>query len=294
MTHPRIGKGVCILAGAIALAVSCAGPVSRPTPTAEWIRERLSSPVEASWGDTWIRPADGAVMVYVPAGQFPYGPGSTADPPQQRVHLGAFWIDRTEVTNRQYDLCVAAGACHEPLLPGPYADPERVDHPVIWIGRFEAEEYCRWAGARLPMEIEWEKAARGTDGRRYPWGDAFDASRVNYYWSGVGAPRQVGSYPRGASPYGALDMSGNVYEWVQELWQTTDSYLQDPIIPPGVRPKGRHPVGHHYTMRGGSWASLEEQVTAYSRNNDEPGWRTRDIGFRCACTPGVVGDTMGQ
>jgi len=284
-----VAVAMAVLVGAIALMVSCAGPAATPMTTERSLGKRASCPAEASFGDTWLRPADGAVMVCVPAGEFPYGPGSMADPPKQSIYLDAFWIDKTEVTNKQYARCVASSACDEPLLSGPYQNQAWADHPVIWVNRREAEGYCRWAGARLPLEIEWEKAARGTDGRRYPWGDEFDASLVNYYWSKVREPRAVGSYLEGASPYGVLDMSGNVCEWVQELWQTTEDYIENPIIPPGSRPKGKHPVGHHYTLRGGSWASLEKQVTTYARSNDEPVWRSKSAGFRCACTPGIVG-----
>ena len=266
--------------------LSCTGHSATPTATEELARQRTPCPAEASLGDIWIRPADNAVMVYVLAGEFLYGPGRMTDVPKQLIVVDGFWIDRTEVTNAQYTLCVADGECEVPLLPGPYRDPARANYPVIWVSRMEAEAYCRWAGVRLPMEIEWEKAARGTDGRMYPWGDVFDASRVNYYWSGIGEPQPVGTYSAGASPYGALDMAGNVCEWVQELWRTNKDYVRNPILPPGMRPKGLHPVGHHYTLRGGSWASLVDQITTYARNNEEPVYRSRDTGFRCACSPG--------
>ena len=220
-------------------------------------------------------------MVFVPGGEFPYGPGSSEDRPGQRATVDGFWIDRTEVTSGQYAKCVAEGVCEEPIHTLLFEDPARTDHPVTWIGVREAEMYCNWAGGRLPREIEWEKAARGADGRVFPWGDSFEAELANHYWSGVGDTMPVGSYPAGASPYGALDMAGNVCEWVADLWRTTEDYLADPIVPSGTRPKGRHPVGHHYTLRGGSWADLETSLPTYFRTNDEPGWRTKDIGFRC-------------
>ena len=221
-------------------------------------------------------------MVFVPAGDFPYGPGSAEEVPAQRANVEAFWIDRTEVTNDQYAKCVAEGGCDEPLYRIPFEDPARADHPVMWVGLREAEAYCQWAGARLPREIEWEKAARGCDGRAYPWGDTFEADLVNHYWSGIGDTMPVGNYPAGASPYGALDMAGNVCEWVSDLWRATEDYLANPMPPSDLRPKGPHPVGHHYTIRGGSWADLESNLLTYFRTNDEPVWRTKDIGFRCA------------
>ncbi len=273
----RIGAAAAaFIAGSLA---SCAAP---PTVTPPAAPTQAAPPAHASPGDTWVRPADGAVMVLVPAGEFPYGPGSASHPPQQKVHLDAFWIDRTEVTNVQYALCVSDGGCDAPLLETLYQDPARTRHPVVWVSHTEAEVYCAWAGARLPTEIEWEKAARGTDGRKFPWGDELSAERANFYESGLGDATPVGSYPQGASPYGALDMAGNVCEWVQDLWRTGEAYREHPILPPGRRPVGEHPVGHHYTLRGGSWAQLADRITTYARANEEPVWRTKDIGFRCA------------
>ena len=276
---------------AMGLAMSCTHPsgtikpsekpLASPTPSPIQEPTPQGPPINASPGDIWIRPVDDMPMVYIPAGEFPYGPGSTTDIPAQSTYLDAFWIDQTEVTNAQYARCVAEGGCSEPLYTNFYDDPAYADHPIIWISRTEAEAYCAWAGARLPSEIEWEKAARGTDGRVFPWGDKFDVARVNCYESGIRGTQPVGSYPGGASPYGVLDMSGNVCEWTRDLWRTTEDYLKKPVLPPGTRPKGRHPIGHHYTLRGGSWASLESSLTTYARANEEPGWRTKDIGFRC-------------
>ncbi len=268
-------KTLRVLSAMAILLLSCA--CSKATPG---VPETLQTepPTEASLGDTWTRPADGAVMAYVPAGEFPYGPGSTTDVPERRFYLDAFWIDRTEVTNAQYARCVADGACLEPLHTVPYEDPSRADHPVVAISHGEAETYCMWASARLPLEIEWEKAARGTDGRIFPWGDTFDPARVNFYWSEIGGTRPVGSHPQEASPYGALDMAGNACEWVQERWRMIEEYLENPT---STRCSGPHPAGHHYTLRGGGWADLETSLATYSRTNEEPGWRTKDIGFRC-------------
>ncbi len=149
----RVASAMAISILVAGLVASCAGPMVMPTPTEELTREPTPQvpPANASLGDTWIRPADGAVIVYVPAGEFLYGPGSMTSIPEQRIHLDAFWIDRTEVTNVQYAHCVADGGCSEPLYTVPYEDPARANHPVIWISRGEAEEYCKWAGARLPM-----------------------------------------------------------------------------------------------------------------------------------------------
>ena len=265
--------GVASVTAVILLSCACSAGVPGAAEA-----PRTEPPGDARAGDTWTRPADGAVMVYVPAGEFPYGPGSTMDVPEHRFYLDAFWIDRTEVTNAQYARCVAAGDCLEPLYPVPYEDPSRADHPVVAISFGEADAYCAWAGARLPTEIEWEKAARGTDGRAFPWGDTFDPARLNHHWTEIGDTQPVGSYPEGASPYGALDMAGNACEWVQERWRTLEEYLEDPT---STRYSGRHPVGHHITLRGGSWASMESSLATYARSNEEPGWRTKDIGFRC-------------
>lgn len=245
----------------------------------------VGPPAQASGGDTWTRPADGATMVYVPAGEFPYGPGSSEDVPDRRVYLDAYWIDRTEVTNAQYACCVADGVCLEPIYTVPYEDPARADHPVVAISHGEAETFCAWAGGRLPREIEWEKAARGTDGRIYPWGDAFEPQWVNHYWTAIGGTQPVGSYPEGASPYGALDMSGNVSEWVQERWRTLEEYLENPL---STHYGGPHPVGAHFTLRGGGWPDLETSLRTYFRTNEEPTWRTKDMGFRCVISQAVT------
>ena len=170
-----------------------------------------------------VSETDGMVLVYVPAGEFRMGSaGSDSqaqdnEKPQHTVYLDAFWMDRTEVTNALYALCVKAGACQPPLSvnyswrESYYGNSQYDGYPVVYVSWKDAAAYCEWAGRWLPTEAEWEKAARGTDGRLYPWGNAEpDANRLNF--NGNVDARAVGSYPSGASPYGALDMAGNVWE----------------------------------------------------------------------------------
>src|SRR5262249_8102556 len=161
-------------------------------------------------------------MVAVPAGPFLYGSddGDADERPRRQAATSAFLIDRTEVTRAAYGRCVAAGACSPAASYPDQTDPSL---PPTGVSFHDAVRYCRCAGKRLPTELEWEKAARGTDGRTFPWGDRADCSRANYgSWMGEGPcgavhpgrPEPVGRYPQGASPYGAPGLAGNVGEWV--------------------------------------------------------------------------------
>jgi serine/threonine-protein kinase len=221
-------------------------------------------------------PRDPVEMVAVPAGDFWMG-SEDADAdrderPATRVRLEAFWIDRVEVTNARYGACAAAGACTNPVGPG-FVDATRADHPVSVASWGQAAAYCRWARKRLPTEAEWEKAARGVDGRRYPWGSDMEPGRANGgYTAGTAA---VGDFAAGASPYGALDMAGNVWEWTASL------YRPYPYVPGDGR---EDPAARGARVnRGGSWYYGAWYLrTTYRATADHIYRRIGDLGFRCA------------
>ena len=232
-------------------------------------------------GSKWTSPVDNMVMVYVPEGDFSMGSdnGRLDEQPVHTVYLDAFWIDQTEVTNHMYTFCVRAGVCLEPTNSSSLQNG-----PVINVGWNMAEAYCRWAGRRLPTEAEWEKAARGTDGRTYPWGNSFPTCTLASLVSlGYGQPRcvnnttAVGSYPAGASPYGALDMAGNAWEWVND-WYSATYYSQSP----GNNPTGPE-SGNYRVLRGVSWDNNVDNVrSAYRFGGNPADYGPSFPGFRCA------------
>jgi formylglycine-generating enzyme required for sulfatase activity len=230
-------------------------------------------------------------LVYIPAGIFWMGAASedldasSDEMPGHWVYLDAFWIDRTEVTNAMYALCVKAGVCKQPLelgsktRPSYYGVQSYADYPVIHVTWGAAREYCRWVGGNLPTEAQWEKAARGWDDRRFPWGDAKpDGSRLNYN-NQVGDTTVVGGYLDGTSGYDTLDMAGNVSEWVLD-WYDEDYYRLAPVD----NPTG--PVdGEFRVIRGGSWFSPARSVRTSFRHWNLPDKGFDSSGFRCVRSP---------
>jgi formylglycine-generating enzyme required for sulfatase activity len=221
------------------------------------------------------------IIVFVPAGEFLMG-SSDADreadsdeKPQHTVYLDAYWIDQTEVTNAMYQRCVEVGRCTEPQHSARYGSAHYAKHPVVGVTWQQAQEYCAWVGRRLPTEAEWEKAARGTDGRPFPWGNTAPNSDFLNFNREVGDTTEVGQYPVGASPYGALDMAGNTWEWVADRYSQT-YYAQAPAKnPPGPA------TGNTRVLRGGAWGVDARAVRVANRFWAFPGRNDLD-GFRCA------------
>lgn len=201
--------------------------------------------------------------------------GSTLEADEQPEHtvtVAGFWISQTETTNAQYARCVDADGCTSPHNSD-WRDPARANFPVTHIDWEQASTYAQWVGGNLPTEAQWEKAARSTDGRAFPWGSKGpDEQHLNFNSSQ--GPVVVGSYPAGASPYGALDMAGNVEEWVAD-WYAPDVYTQEPRDNPTGPDKGIFRV-----VRGGSFNSSLGGVRAASRDRALPNTNFDSVGFR--------------
>jgi iron(II)-dependent oxidoreductase len=240
--------------------------------------------LEAPPGLLPARPTPGPVeipgMVYVPAGEFVMGSdwGEPDELPRHVVYLDAFYIDTYEVTNEEYARCHELADCtrqctwRDASLMGPR-------QPVVGVRWDDAVAYCRFVGKRLPTEAEWEKAARGTDERRYPWGDAWRPELVNMHSAddGFAGTAPVGSFPGNASPYGAYDMAGNAWEWTQDL-HDPGFYARSPRENPV-----NEAAGWRRVMRGGSWMyDVPYFVTTYNRSPGRSYFRKEYVGFRCA------------
>ena len=282
-------------------------PTVQPTPTQTPKPTQQATPT-SSLGDTRARPLDGMVMVHVPAGEFEMGSDDaevdyalqlclaygtncrrryfSVEHPIHTVALDAFWLDKTEVSQGQYAQCVGAGACDAPDCQeeGPSGGENL---PVVCVTWEQAAAYCAWAGGRLPTEAEWEYAARGPAGPRYPWGDELDGTLLNYcdancaqdkrdeaFDDGYARSAPVGSYPGGASWVGALDMAGNVWEAVAD-WNG-DYGPERQLNPTGPTSGGRR------VARGGSWNASADHVRTTLRTHMGPNDSIPHAGFRCA------------
>jgi formylglycine-generating enzyme required for sulfatase activity len=232
-------------------------------------------------GSFQISDKDGMQLLSVPAGEFPMGSTDSDiqalpnEKPQHTVYLDAFWIDQTEVTNAMYKLCVQAGLCQAPSDTTYYADAQFGNYPVVYVSWNDAQAYCGWAGRQLPTEAQWEKAARGTDGRLYPWGEGIGCDKANYSGCNVKLS-PVGSYLSGASPYGVLEMAGNVWEWVAD-WFGENYYASSPSNNP-IGPDS----GQYRILRGGSCGNEAQNIRAALRYRDRPDGPFVVYGFRCA------------
>lgn len=303
---------------AIFLLVYLSACAKTPTATLGYIPE--ATPIIHVLGDTQIREKDKMEMVYVPAGHFMMGSdidqvhlarqlcreykgdlaigvcrmsAFTDEMPDHPVELDAFWLDRYEVTNQQYQQCVGVGSCTPPVELGSftrdeyYGSTEFNSYPVIWVTQDQASEYCLWAGGRLPTEAEWEYAARGPENLIFPWGNEFEHQRLNYCdadcAAGVDDPSHsdgypetapVGSFPNGASWCGALDLAGNVREWVADgfHYYSVDSQMNPYTLATGAN---RIP-------RGGGWLDTPDDVRSTNRGENTPDYTRHKVGFRCA------------
>ncbi|WP_170229326.1 bifunctional serine/threonine-protein kinase/formylglycine-generating enzyme family protein [Polyangium fumosum] len=251
--------------------------IDEPTPGHVAVRPTSTSVPPLA---TVLRDTDGAESVLVPAGSFLMGPD------RREVFLDAYYIDRAPVTNRQFALFVQVTG-YKPVdeSGGRFLAhwargvvPRGLEeHPVVNVSWDDACAYASWAGKRLPTEAEWEKAARGTDGRRYPWGKAEPTPSRAHYGGKHRGTSPVGSYPEGQSPYGALDMAGNVWEWCEDV-DDPAFYTDGPSRNPKNTARPPHPL---YVMRGGSWLFGAQSLKTYSRTRFEPHYRFAGGGFRC-------------
>jgi len=299
-------RGALLTSALVLLALIGCGPqVTSPSPAPSPAGGPPSPSVGADHppaclgiGQRWVSPSDNATLVCVPAASFQMGaadddPAARPDSkPRHLVRVSGFWIDRTEVTNADWQRCVDAEVCRAPsTVPGStttaskthpdyYHDPAFADYPVLIYTPEEAEAYCTCMKRRLPTEAEFELAAGGTDGRRYPWGDVLDCDHASYLGCTTDTT-DVETPPAGASPYGALNMAGNVWEWVADRY-SADYYAESPVQDP-TGPA----AGANHSRRGGGFSSLPRQLVVTVRANGDPvHYFDGQMGFRCAASPG--------
>ncbi|MFO0724898.1 MAG: SUMF1/EgtB/PvdO family nonheme iron enzyme [Myxococcota bacterium] len=227
-------------------------------------------------------------MAGVPSMTFTMGDnnGEPDEYPERSVSVSAFRIDRTEVTNRAYKACVNARACD----PGPFLDDEVLgadDHPVVGVTWLDADRFCRWLGRALPTEAQWEAAARGPEFRKWPWSGGFDPKKANTSsdQDAFKLTAPVGSFPDGSSPFGLLDMAGNVAEWVADYYDPVFHRREGVKDVASVDPVGPT-SGRERVVRGGSYREGAHLLRVSSRRAQLPTESDNTIGFRCALSGG--------
>lgn len=241
-------------------------------------------------GSTQIRLTDGMEQVYVPASYFIMGSNAgdedadDDEKPERTVYLDAYWIDKYEVTNGQYEACVATGGCTRPnesksyFRSSYYGNSEYDNYPVIQVDWNQAVSYCEWVRGDLPTEAQWEKAARGPNGNKYPWGNEEPDSSYANYNDNIGDTTEVGRYEKGASPYGAMDMAGNVMEWVSDWYDDYDANDTN-------NPQGPSDTKYFRVLRGGGWSNGNWSIRTALRGLSNPSDRVYYAGFRCVSSP---------
>jgi len=259
----------------------CRKPVEDAWKFCKWCGTKLPPPSPQNEPEPHAKtnPRDSAAMIYIPAGEFVMGSsgGQYDERPQRKVYLDAYWIYKYEVTVAQYRrFCQTTGRSMPDAPRWGYKD----DHPIVNVTWNEAKAYADWASVALPTEAQWEKAARGTDGRKYPWGNQWDASKCANSVGGaagsLGGTKLVGSYAEGVSPCGPHDMAGNVWEWCAD-WYAYSYYAHAPSRnPPGPS------SGEYRLLRGGSWYNCDSTYLRCAfRSTYLPYDSSHHVGFRC-------------
>ncbi|MFO0757795.1 MAG: SUMF1/EgtB/PvdO family nonheme iron enzyme [Byssovorax sp.] len=297
-----VGVGLLLGLGAIRPGAALPPPRPRPDPPSAPVEEGQAS------AGLLVLTAPGAEAILVRAGSFQMGASELevaqalaacrteprrdecteqelADEyPPHEVWLSPFWIDRREVTVARYRQCVTAGRCTPPPFSSGGQRFDQPDLPVSLVTWQDARTFCLWAGGRLPTEAEWERAARGTSGRRYPWGNVYNPFLANHGafalvdldgTDGFLELAPVGSFPNGRTPDGIEDLAGNVEEWVAD-WYAPEHNAGSEVDPQGPD------VGDERVIRGGSYARGRTHLRTMSRDKDIPGRRSPTRGFRCA------------
>ncbi len=230
-----------------------------------------------------INDRDGSVLLYVPPGEFEMGDGKGSDCPKHRVWVDGYYVGIYAVTNAQYKRFVDDTGHRGPdkadwgtaVWQGKSFPVDKADHPVVCVSWDDAQAYAKWSGLSLPTEAQWEKAARGPRNWKYPWGDAWDGDRCRHSENrGSETTCPVYGYPRGVSGYGCYNMSGNVWEWCED-WYDSGYYTKGPSRNPRG-PEG----GSHRVYRGGGWSGVASHCRASFRDRIVPGNRIDDRGFR--------------